>query len=573
MPDDNTSGQGTPWRRLYSGHIDETPSLPFRSLPEAWRHRVATAPDRCALRYFDGELSASQVDLATDALAVAFQDRGIGAGDRVGLCMQNIPYYPLCMLALWKIRATAVPFNPMYRGEELRRLADDAQLSGVVAEDEVADEVETALTTAAGPWMLTVSAQDLRTQAQSRGVKRTGAGASSQDVGTLIGGYLGSTPRTEEATGEDVAVISYTSGTTGPPKGALNTHANILHSSRNFAQWIDLRPGDTILALAPLFHITGLSLNMAIALLADTTLVMTGRFRAESVIKAIAENNVSYTVGSITAYNAFMKVPWAGADHFRTLTRCYTGGAPVPPSTVIQLRERFGLEVRNAWGMTETTAGGIATPLHLEAPVHTPSGSLSVGVPMQNVSVRILDQDGTALPVGQEGELEVEAPQNAVGYWRNPDATALSFPEGRLRTGDVAVMDEDGWIYLVDRLKDMINVSGFKVWPREVEDVLYEHPDVFEVAVVGEPDEYRGETVVAYVSLNSAATATSEELVEFARGRLAAYKCPRRIYIVDDVPKTATGKIKRGALRSVEASTDASVSPVSELGELTRDES
>jgi long-chain acyl-CoA synthetase len=205
--------------------------------------------------------------------------------------------------------------------------------------------------------------------------------------------------------------------------------------------------------------------------------------------------------------------------------------------------------------MTETTAAGIAVPRGREAPVHAASGTLSVGVPMQNVHVRVIAADGSTMPPGKEGELEFWAPQVVSGYWRNPAATATTFPGGRLRTGDVAVIDEDGWIYLVDRLKDLINTSGFKVWPREVEDALYEHPDVFEAAVVGEPDEYRGETVVAHVSLKGGATATPDDLVAFARDRLAAYKRPRRVYIVDDLPKTATGKIRRRELRHSPAGT------------------
>jgi long-chain acyl-CoA synthetase len=348
---------------------------------------------------------------------------------------------------------------------------------------------------------------------------------------------------------DDTAFITYTSGTTGPPKGALNTHRNYLHAVLNYGDWLGLAPGDVSFAIAPLFHITGLSLNAGIALLNDATLSMSGRFDPAVVLDAFREHGVTTTIGSITAFNAFFQVPAAGPEHFRTIRLLYSGGAPIPPSTIEAFRARFGPYLHNIWGMTETTGGGIAVPPGATAPVHQPSGTLSIGVPAPNVTVEIIDAEGRSQPPGAEGELVFIAPQVVPGYWRNPEATAHALPGGRLHTGDVAVMDAEGWIYLVDRIKDQINTSGFKVWPREVEDVLYEHPAVFEAAVVGLPDEYRGEQVAAYVSLRPGATASEDELIAFAKERLAAYKRPRRVVIIPALPKTATGKIQRAVLR------------------------
>ncbi|WP_308216959.1 class I adenylate-forming enzyme family protein [Gordonia terrae] len=509
------------------------------------------SPDRCAIRYYESELTAAEVDQAASALASALQRRGVIGGSRVGLSMQNIPLFPICLLALWKLSAIAVPFNPMYRGAELRRLADDAEVLGMIVERELEEPIRESLANGSTQWTLTVSDDELRDGASTSSLF-VSADPADRDQRThvtdLIRMHIGEVPQAPGSGSDDVALICYTSGTTGPPKGAIVSHANLLHSSRNFGNWVGLVPGDAVLAIAPLFHITGLSVNMAISLFEDTTLILTGRFEAESVIEAISRHKVKYTVGSITAFNAFLRVPWATSDHFASLTSCYSGGAPVPPATVTALHARFGLTVRNAWGMTETTAGGIATPVHLSSPVDE-SGTLSIGVPMQNVNVRIVNPDGRDVEPGQPGELEFDAPQTSRGYWRNDDATAFTFPEGRLRTGDVAVMDERGWVYLVDRLKDVINVSGYKVWPREVEDVLYEHPDVFEAAVVGEPDEYRGETVVAYVSVAPGTSPTPDGLIRFAKERLAAYKYPRRIHLVDELPKTASGKIRRSEIR------------------------
>lgn len=259
------------------------------------------------------------------------------------------------------------------------------------------------------------------------------------------------------------------------------------------------------------------------------------------------------TISSITVFNAILELPHASRSHFSSVKALYSGGAPIPPTTVERFRQRFGVYIHNAYGMTETSSGVIAVPLGAEAPVYATSGTLSIGIPLPNLFARVVDAEGEPVGPGVEGELEVSGPQVIAGYWHNEEATEEALPGGRLRTGDVAIMDESGWVYLVDRLKDLINVSGFKVWPREVEDVLYQHPSVLEVAAVGEPDQYRGETVVAYVSLKKGAVANERELIDFAKERLAAYKYPRVIHLVDDLPKTLTGKIRRRELREARA--------------------
>jgi long-chain acyl-CoA synthetase len=334
----------------------------------------------------------------------------------------------------------------------------------------------------------------------------------------------------------------------------MNTHGNILIVATTFGEWAQIAPGDVVLAVAPLFHIMGAVINGAISLIIDTTLVFTGRFNLEVVLDAFAEHEVTYTIGSITVFNAILELPQANARHFSTVKTLYSGGAPIPPATVERFKRRFGLYIHNAYGMTETTSGVIAVPPGAEAPVDAASGTLSVGIPLPNVVARILDAEGDPLPPGSQGELELSGPQIIPGYWNNPEANDHAMPDGRLRTGDVAIIDKHGWVYLVDRLKDQINVSGYKVWPREVEDVLYEHPAVHEAAVVGQPDEYRGETVVAFVSLKSGTSATEQELIAFTKKRLAAYKYPRAVRIIKDLPKTHAGKIRRGEVREDNAS-------------------
>jgi long-chain acyl-CoA synthetase len=522
-----------------------------RSLVDAWRARVDRRTHGVAVAYFDGRLEARQVEEESDALAAALQALGTARGDRVGVYLQNIPQYAIVLLALWKLGATALPLNPMYRRLELRRLIDDAEASGFIcADDDVPESLETLAGSSVG-WVVSTSPLDYQTRNDPRLFKtyERGPVAPQGDLVELIARHRGQRPDDLELTADDVALLTYTSGTTGPPKGAMNTHGNLLAVTSTFGAWVGLEPGDVVFGMAPLFHITGAVVNAALALFSDATLVLANRFHPEVALEAFVEHGVTFTIGSITAYNAMYQVPQAGREHFATAKWLYSGGAPIPPATVERFEERLGVYIHNGYGMTETSSAVIAVPPGVRAPVHQPSGTLSIGVVLPHIAARIVDANGNPVPPGEQGELELSGLQVVPGYWRDPEATISTMPGGRLRTGDVAIMDEEGWVYLVDRLKDQINVSGYKVWPREVEDALYEHPGVREAAVVGEPDEYRGESVVAYVSLTAGSTAAPDGLIAFARERLAAYKAPRRVVVIDDLPKTQTGKIRRNVLR------------------------
>lgn len=521
------------------------------SLAEAWRARVEREPDALALAYFDGTMTVREVDEASDALAAAYRSLGTERGDRVAIYLQNIPQYALSFLALWKIGAIALVVNPMYRGRELRRLIDDAGAVGIICTDSDALATSRTLAGSSVRWMVSTSPLAFQSRNDPRvfGETERVASVADRDLEELVKEFCGQTVPPLDLRRDDCALLMYTSGTTGPPKGAMNTHGNVLAVTSSFAAWIDLQPGDAVFAMAPMFHITGAVINAAIAMLHDAVLVMAGRFHPEVALDAFVEHGVTFTIGSITAFNSIYQVPHAAREHFASMKSVYSGGAPIPPATIDRFRERFGVYIHNAYGMTETSAAVIAVPLGTEAPVDPASGALSVGRPLPGIDARVVDASGRPVQPRVQGELVLRGPQVIPGYWRNPEATASTIPAGWLHTGDGAIMDEDGWVYLVDRLKDQINTSGYKVWPREVEDALSAHPAVLEAAVVGRPDEYRGETVVAYVSLRGGESATETELIAFTRERLAAYKCPREIRIVPALPKTQTGKIRRHALR------------------------
>ncbi len=523
---------------------------PHRTVIDAWRTRVQRFPDNPAIAYFDTVLTAREVDDASDALAAALSDTGVARGDRVGIYLQNIPQYAITFLALWKIGAVALLLNPMYRGRELRAIVDDAQPVGIFCGEHDVDATTETLRGSTVRFTISTSALDFQTRNDPRVFRSTTRLTPPvDDLVELIRRNHGRRPADPQLDGDDLALLAYTSGTTGPPKGALNSHANALATALDFGDRAGLVDGDVVFAIAPLFHITGAMLNAAVALVRDCLLVFANRFDAAVSLEAFVEHRVTYTIGSITVFNAISAHPDAAATHFESVKALYSGGAPIPPATVQAFEARFGHYIHNAYGMTETTAGVIAVPPGTRAPVDATSGSLSVGLPLPRVRLRTVDPAGEPTATGVAGELEISGPQVVSGYWRNPEASDSTMPDGRLRTGDVAIIDEQGWVYLVDRLKDQINVSGYKVWPREVEDVLYEHPAVFEVAVVGCPDDYQGEAVVAYVALRPGATVAEEELVDFTRERLAAYKRPRTVRVIEELPKTPTGKIMRAELR------------------------
>lgn len=515
--------------------------------------RVAAEGGRPLLHYFDATLTAAEIDVASDAFAAALQAAGFQPGERAVVYLQNIPQFVIAQLAVWKAGGIVVSANPMYRGKELGEILSDSRAAVLITLRSLYRDVASTIPeTGAVRTIVTTSELEY----QSRG-DATLAGVETPpcldtaDMLQLIADHHGQPPQRPDITPDDVAVLTYTSGTTGPPKGAMTTHANLMFSARVYRDWIGIGPDDVILGVAPLFHVTGIVGHSALALLTGAPLILTYRFDAQDTVAAIETHGATFTVGSITVFIALMNAPNATGEALASLTKIYSGGAPIPPATLAAFEERFGSTIHNIYGLTETTSPAIAVPLGSRAPFDEESGTSAIGVPVFDTVVRVIDDDGAQVPVGVPGELLISGPQVVAGYWDKPEATAQALTARGLRTGDVGFMNADGWFFLVDRKKDQINASGFKVWPREVEDVLYELPAVREAAVVGVPDPYRGETVKAFVSFRPGLSATPEEIVAHAKERLAAYKVPREVEILDDIPKTATGKLLRRQLRDL----------------------
>ncbi|MQA16023.1 MAG: AMP-binding protein [Pseudonocardiaceae bacterium] len=544
-----------PWLARFDPGQPADIEVEYGSALEMFAASVARAPDAPAIRYFDGVVTLGELDEQSDAFACGLTDRGVAAGDRVALYLQNVPQFVIAMVGIWKAGAVVVSINPMLKERELEVLLSDSGARVLVCLQGLYESVAAQVVGRTGVELtITTSELEYQTRNDERilgGIERLDC-AGTVDMAELIGRFTGQRPPAVSPGGDDVAFLSYTSGTTGPPKGAMNTHRNVVFNSQVYRQWCGLGGDDVIMGVAPLFHITGLIAHVTIALLVGAPLVLTCRFEPSVAIEQIPEHRATFTVGSITVFIALMNAPNAERDALASLTKIWSGGAPIPPSTVKSFSAQFGQYIHNIYGLTETTSPSHGVPYTAEAPVDDASGALSVGVPIYNTVVRIVGDDGADLPPGEIGELVTTGPQVVPGYWNKPDETANAIPGGALHTGDVGYMDDAGWFYIVDRKKDQINAGGYKIWPREVEDILYEHEAVRQAAVVGVPDAYRGETVKAYVSLRPGQHAEPDELIAFCKQRVAAYKYPRQVEVLDELPQTVTGKLLRRELRARE---------------------
>jgi long-chain acyl-CoA synthetase len=514
-----------PWLRHY--RVSHELAVPELTVLERFEAHALRMPQSPALRYFEESISFAELDERAEHFAALLAARGVGRGDRVALSLQNDPEFAIAQLGTWKRGGIVVPLNPMFKQKELEYHLRDAGARMWLALEELATPDARAAAACAGVEVIVTApelADLLARQTPGRAVR--------------------STPGPD-----DIAHLVYTSGTTGNPKGAMITHRNVAFNAEVYRVWMELGEQDSILAVAPLFHITGLVAHLAAAFWTGIPLILFHRFDAEQALRLAQRWRGTMTVAAITAYIALMNC----REQHGFIAKCYSGGAPVAPGLVEQFEQRFGSYIHNIYGLTESTSPSHATPMGARAPVDPASGALSIGVPIPNCSAKIvsLDDPAVELPAGDAGELALKGPFVFTGYWNKLEETARAFHDGYFRTGDVAIMDNEGWFYLVDRKKDMIIASGFKIWPREVEDTLYQHPAVREAAVIGVPDPYRGETVKAFVALKEGfGKLEPEEMIAFCRDRIAAYKCPREIEFLDELPKTATGKFLRRALRT-----------------------
>jgi long-chain acyl-CoA synthetase len=538
-----------PWLNHYDYWVRPHMNYPRRPLHEILRITAVEVPDRPATAFLGAHLTFSQIKEQSDKLATALSRLRIAKSDRVGIMLPNCPQYLIAAFALLRLGATVVNINPLYTPREILVVAQDSGMCALLTLDALAPNVLAVREqTKIENTIITSLAE------YSRAATPPATVASALRFADLLAEVdEPDLPRVEINPDEDVAVLQYTGGTTGVPKGAMLTHYNIFANVVQTEGWgnrSSRRGEDTHLLVIPFFHIYGFTVGMITGTWLGVQQVLIPKYDVEALLNAIRDYRPSYFPAVPTIYISLLNHPKAkeyGIDKVRTFN---SGSAPLPVEVIEQFEQMTGGTLNEGYGLSE------ASPVTHSTPSLGRRKPGSIGLPLPDTEMKIVDlETGTReVAVGEEGELCIAGPQVMKGYWSRPDETAIALrpdAEGRtwLYTGDVARMDEDGYTYIVQRKKDMIIVSGFNVYPSEVEGVLYMHPAVIEAAVIGVPDAYRGEAVKACVVLKSGATVTSEELVEHCKSGLAEFKVPSTIEIRQSLPKTAVGKILHRVLR------------------------
>ncbi len=470
---------------------------------------------RPAVKLDEYILSYRQLHRQAAAVAGDLRAHGVLPGDRVGLMLPNVPAYPVLFYGALLAGAVAVPMNPLLNAREVEYYLADSGMTVVYGLDSS---------------YAVVAAAAAKVGIRSVSVPATGPIELS---GSLI---HDATVRTDD----DTAVILYTSGTTGKPKGAELTHRNL---STNAATTVDtlinVGPEDVILGCLPLFHVFGLTCGLNAAVKAGALLTLVPRFDAAKALEVVSRDRVTVLEGVPTMYSAMLHSSDADDTDMSSLRTCITGGAPMPVEILKAFEKKFACEIYEGYGLSETA------PIACFNQPGRQRRPGTIGIPVRGCALRIVGENGEDIPDGVPGEIAIRGENVMKGYWNRPEATAEAIPDGWFRTGDIATRDGDGYYTIVDRKKDLIIRGGYNVYPREVEEVLYEHPCVAEAAVIGIKHVELGEEVGAAVALKRGMHADADELKAFVRDRLAAYKYPREIWLVDSVPKGPTGKILR----------------------------
>jgi long-chain acyl-CoA synthetase len=580
-----------PWFRFYPTGVPPRLEYPQAPLYRLLQEAAARFPTRTALIDYDGEAGRElgakdyrSLNDESDRFAAALVALGIGKGDRVAYFLQNSPALVVGFYGILKAGAVAVPCNPMYRERELAHQLRDCGAKAILCEHllyplvrEVVGQTALRHVIVAGgapdrgdhptgpsqsqhtsdqPLVVSLSNHERLTEVVSARPS-TGSGQTDNEkagvysMDALVESHrpLPKYPAIDPI--QDLALLPYTGGTTGVPKGSMLSHFNLVANALQFKSWFQYREGEEVfIAALPLFHIGGIAGVMSVPLAAAATIVLFRRYHPRGVLQAIQKYQASRFLGVPTMYVAILNLEEARSFDLASLQPSRTSAAPLPRAVKEAFDRLVGREVLiEGYGLTE------ASPLTHANPTHRARAG-SIGIPLPDTDARVVDpEEGTrVLPVGEVGELVVRGPQVMRGYWNQPGASAAALRDGWLYTGDLARMDGQGYFYVVDRKKDVINAAGFKVWPREVEEVLYQHPLIRAAAVIGVPDTYRGETVKAVVVLKGdhgflSPDAAQEDIKAFCRLELAAYKVPRIVEFRDDLPISAAGKVLRRVLR------------------------
>jgi len=544
-----------PWHRHYDYNVPTTVRVPRFPIHELIQIPANAYPDKAALNFYGTEITFWELRLLIMRFATALGVLGIQKGERVGIHLPNCPQYLIAYYAALSLGAIIANLNPMYTAEEIKMMATTTGLTTLITFDLALPAIHALYKEVHIPRVIVTKVTDY-----IKGLGVSTAASLELEKGwyhfsTLIESVQNPKRPRVQVNPEDPALIQFTGGTTGTPKGAVLTHGNVLTATFQCALWgnptIILTPHErrNVIAVLPYFHVYGNIVVMNWALFSCATQIMVPRFQIDEFMGLLANfKEITFLPAVPTMINAIINHPKAAEQELdRKLGLLNSGAAPMPVEMIEQVKD-MGIYFSEGYGLTESTSLGISNPVLGQKKVG------SIGIPVIDNDVRLVDlKEGIHdVPRGEPGEIIMKGPLIMQGYWNNPEETAGQLRDGWLYTGDIAVQDEDDYFFIVDRKKDMIIAGGFNIYPREIDEVLFQHPKVQEAVAVGISDKYRGETIKACIVLKPGETATAEEIITFCRGKLAAYKAPKLVEFRTSLPKSAIGKVLRKVLREEE---------------------
>jgi len=557
------------WLQHYPPGVPPTLEIPDRSLVELVQESVLKHPDRLAFIYYGAKWTYRRFWEAAGHVAQSLLNEGLQRGDRVALYLPNCPVYPIAYFAALRAGMTVVQVSPLYIGQDLHRLLEDAQPKAIFTLNIQWPNLEKLSWSFAEPLTYVVGMNELypfptrlfvnRVLARRKLSSRIPEGARIRRwKPALATPGMPAPVRVNAAT--EVAVLQYTGGTTGLPKAAMLSHRNLVANALQCQAWFNVavQEREVVLASIPYFHVYGMTVAMTYPLLAGATIVLQTQPDVNEILKLINRYHPTQFPGVPALYNGINHNPKRDEYDLRSIRICLSGSAPLPLEVAKKFEAETGGSLVEGYGLSETSPVTHANPIRGERRTG------SVGLPMPGTDQRVVDlgTGTTVLPPMEPGELCIRGPQVMLGYYHQPEETAAVLTDGWFKTGDIAYIDADGYCFIVDRKKDLINVGGFKVYPREVEEVLFQHPGVADAAVVGVPDTEHGEVVRAFVVKKPGATVSAEELIQFVRERLAHYKAPRLVEFRTALPRSGVQKVLRRELRA-QAGAETTAAPLS----------
>ena len=538
------------WLRHYEEGVPHTIDYPEQNVYQLLEEAAAKNPGGTATLFFGARLSYARLLELAESVAGALSSLGVKKGDRVALILPNLPAYPIVHFAVLRLGGILVPTNPLYVERELERQLSSSGTETVVILDQLYPRLERVRTNTPVRRIVVTRVPDFLPPVLSV-LYRLKNRSAPKPSGDGVYQYRDLIRRKARApvvdvSPDDTAILLYTGGTTGVSKGAVLTHRNLVTNVLQTRRWLsDIRMGQEIcLCVLPFFHSYGMTTGMHLAVESQSAMVLLPRFELAEVIKQIKKHRPTIFCAVPSMYNAINRYPQVSSRDVGSIRICVSGGAGLPADIQRRFEELTAGRLVEGYGLSETSPVALVNPLH----GYRKSGT--IGVPVSDTVAQVVDpQTKTPIPAGEVGELALQGPQVMKGYWQMPEETAQVLREGWLYTGDMAVMDEEGFFSIVDRKKDLIISAGMNIYPREVEEVLHQHPKVVEAAVVGVSSAVREETVKAFIVVEPGQELSKQEIVQFCQDKLSKFKIPKRIEFVDELPKSALGKVLRRVLR------------------------